>query len=74
MDHKGGSDAIYDDMDGEQGNVGKAFLDMQQAREQRLNHREFTGGPDADRKPRSSEAMHAEAEWFRTEMDEDNTV
>ena len=59
-------------MDGEPGNVGHAFFEMQRAREQRANQRDFSGGPDAERKPRSEEEMHTEAEWFREEMAKDN--
>lgn len=73
LDHQGGSDSIYNMMDGEPGNIGQAFMEMQHAREQRQNHREFSARPDADRHPRSEEEMHEEAEWLRREMDNDNT-
>ncbi|ETN46083.1 uncharacterized protein HMPREF1541_00267 [Cyphellophora europaea CBS 101466] len=74
LDSQGGADSIYDMMDGEPGNLGKAFFEMQQAREQRKNHRAFSAGPDSDRKPRSEQEMQEEAEQFRREMmkDENN--
>ena len=68
---RGGADRIYDMMDGEEGNVGKDFLEMQQARQARNNHREFAGRPDSERKPRSQEEMSKEASWLRAEMDKD---
>lgn len=71
LEHQGGSDSIYGMMDGEPGNVGKAFLAMQQAREQRQSHRGFSAGPDSDRKARSEEEMHEEAEQLKREMERD---
>lgn len=71
LDHQGGPDSIYNMMDGEPGNVGKAFLAIQHAREQRQAHREFSAGPDADRKARSEEEMQEEAERLKLEMEKD---
>lgn len=72
-DHRGGGDQIYDAMDREEGDVGRAFLEMQQQRRQRVNHRkEFSGGPDSDRKPRSEEEMQKEAMWLRGEIEKDH--
>jgi bis(5'-adenosyl)-triphosphatase len=68
-DH-GGSDKIYDMMDGEEGNLGKDFLEMQRLRNQRQNHRDFAGGPDSDRKPRSEAEMSREAKQLSEEMEE----
>lgn len=71
-DDKGGGDQIYDAMDGEEGDVGKAFLEMQRQRSQvAKERRDFASGPDSDRKPRSEEEMRQEAEWLRDEMDKD---
>lgn len=71
-DHRGGGDQIYDAMDGEEGDVGRAFLEMQRQRRQRVDHRrEFSGGPDSDRKPRSEDEMKREAEDLRLEMEKD---
>ncbi|KAJ9641186.1 Dinucleoside triphosphate hydrolase [Knufia peltigerae] len=74
-DHRGGGDEIYESMDGEEGNVGKAFLEMQSQRSHRMNHRkEFSAGSDSDRKPRSADVMQKEAEWLRSEMEKDRTA
>jgi bis(5'-adenosyl)-triphosphatase len=67
-DH-GGSDKIYNMMDGEEGNLGKDFLEMQRLRSQRQNHRDFAGGPDTDRQPRSEEEMSREAKQLSEEME-----
>ncbi|KAK5181768.1 Dinucleoside triphosphate hydrolase [Exophiala sp. CCFEE 6388] len=72
-DHRGGGDQIYDAMDGEEGDVGRAFLEMQQQRRERVYHRkEFSAGPDSDRKPRNEEEMHKEALWLRSEVEKDH--
>ena len=71
---RGGGDRIYDMMDGEEGNIGTAFLEMQQLRSQRANHREFAAGPDADRRPRNENEMNEEAAWLRGEMAKDESV
>ena len=68
---RGGGDQIYDMMDGDDGNIGKHFFEMQRAREARANDRDFTGGPDSQRKPRSEEEMRNEAEWLQSEMKRD---
>jgi bis(5'-adenosyl)-triphosphatase len=75
-DDKGGGDRLYDDMDGEEGNVGKAFLEMQRLREERTKHGkgDFAGGPDSDRKSRSEEEMRREAEWLRGEVEKDHEL
>ncbi|EXJ58482.1 hypothetical protein A1O7_05908 [Cladophialophora yegresii CBS 114405] len=72
-DDRGGGDRIYDAMDGEEGDIGKAFLEMQRMRDQRLKDgtRDFAGGPDSDRKARSEEEMKREAEWLRSEIEKD---
>lgn len=72
-DDKGGGDRIYDAMDGEEGDVGKAFLEMQRVRDERMKNesREFVGAPDSDRKARSEEEMKMEAEWLRGEVEKD---
>ncbi len=70
---RGGGDKIYDLMDGDEGNIGKQLLDMQQARQERANDRDFAGGPDIDRKPRSEEEMSKEAALLRVEMEKEAT-
>lgn len=71
MDGKGGGDAIYGLMDGEEGNLGNAFVEMQRQRDSRKGQSDFVAGPDADRKPRSEEEMAREATWLAEEMDRD---
>jgi len=72
-DDKGGGDRIYDAMDGEDGDVGKAFLELQRVRDEmtRNGKRDFSSGPDSDRKARSVEEMKREAEWLREEVEKD---
>ena len=68
---RGGGDKIYDMMDGNEGNIGKDFFEMQQARQTRADARDFSGGPDSERKPRSEDQMSEEAAWLRAEMEKD---
>ena len=72
-DDKGGGDRIYDAMGGEEGDVGKAFLEMQSIRDEmrRNGSRGFAGGPDSDRKARSEDEMKREADWLREEIEKD---
>jgi bis(5'-adenosyl)-triphosphatase len=65
---KGGGDKIYDMMDGEEGDLGRQFVEMQRDRQARTRPRDFVAGPDSDRKPRSEEQMKEEADWLRNEM------
>ena len=63
LDDRGGSDAIYGMMEGEQSNIEKHLNE----RDERL--RDWTG-PDAEaRKPRSEEEMKEEADMLRREME-----
>lgn len=63
LDHRGGSDAIYDMMDGEEGNVGEYLAEKDR------RAKGWTG-PDADeRKPRSEAEMKEEADMLRREME-----
>lgn len=72
LDEKGSGDQIYEMMDGDEGDVGKAFLEVQKARQARNGQRrDFAGGPDSDRKPRNEGEMRDEAEWLRLEMEKD---
>ena len=72
MDEQGGGDAIYGLMDGEEGNLGKAFIEMQRQRKSRNGQRDYVAGPDADRKPRSEEEMAKEATLLAEEMKKDD--
>lgn len=76
MDDRGGGDAIYELMDGEEGDLGREFWEMLQRRRRRRDGkngegREFASGPDSDRKARSEEEMKSEAEWLRGEIEVD---
>lgn len=72
LDERGGGDQIYEMMDGEEGDLGTAFWELHRARQARgEKRRDFAGGPDSDRKPRSEEEMSREADWLRAEMDKD---
>ena len=69
MKDRGGGDKIYDMMEGDEGNIGEAFMKMQQTRIENSNHRDFVAGPDTDRRPRSETEMNEEAASLRTEME-----
>lgn len=72
LDERGGGDQIYEMMDGEEGDLGTAFWELHRARQARgEKRRDFAGGPDSDRKPRSEEEMSREADWLRAEMERD---
>lgn len=71
LDDRGGSDTIYDMMDGEEGDLEKQFRQRDFSRELRERDRQMKTGsaPDAEeRKPRSEEEMEAEANRLREEM------
>ncbi|KAI9714106.1 MAG: hypothetical protein M1828_001228 [Chrysothrix sp. TS-e1954] len=57
MDDKGGSDAIYQMLEGPEGDLGR-----HQAGKSKFP------APDADRQPRSEEEMNKEAQWLAEEM------
>ncbi|KAI9821180.1 MAG: hypothetical protein M1827_003914 [Pycnora praestabilis] len=63
LDDRGGGDALYGMLDGEEGNVGKH---LRQRDGDRPKFPAVT--PDSERKPRSSEEMAREAEWLAEEM------
>ena len=62
LDHKGGNDAIYGMMDGEEGNVGKHQLEVTQKRPQ------FPAVDNDRREPRSKAEMDEEAAMLVAEM------
>ncbi|KAJ5240279.1 hypothetical protein N7468_004898 [Penicillium chermesinum] len=76
LDHRGGTDAVYDLLDGEEGDVGKAFRDAQSAtpdtpaQDQRTTSR-FPAVDNEQRKPRSLEEMCAEAHMLANEMEKE---
>lgn len=61
LDSRGGTDAIYDMMDGEEGDIGS-----------HLRSRSEFPSPDSDRKPRTEEEMAHEADMLSKEMVETN--
>ena len=62
LDHKGGSDVIYDMLEGEEGNIGKHL------REWSGNRPRFPKIADETREPRSREQMAEEAQRLAQEM------
>ena len=79
LDHRGGTDAVYDMLDGDEGDVGKA---LKKANEQapygvdgdsgrpRTRSR-FPVVDNENRKPRGPEEMRAEAEMLAREMEKE---
>lgn len=77
---EGKGDEIYERMDGQEGNIGRVWEEYAEIQKQRLRREEaqkagkgeIQGGPDADLKRvnRSEDEMRKEAEWLRTEMEE----
>lgn len=64
LDSRGGSDAIYEMMDGEEGDVGGHM-------ERRSKGQKWTGPDNEARKPRSEEEMNVEADMLRKEMEKE---
>ena len=76
LDHHGGTDAIYDMLDGEEGDVGKAFRNSQDTAQgnpaqSNSGASKFPAVDNEARKPRSAEEMHAEAEMLAKEMEKE---
>ncbi|KAJ6090520.1 Histidine triad (HIT) protein [Penicillium sp. IBT 16267x] len=75
LDHRGGTDAVYDMLEGEDGDVGKAFKEVdggdgaEAERPQRRTR--FPVVDNEARKPRSMEEMVAEAEMLAREMEKE---
>jgi bis(5'-adenosyl)-triphosphatase len=69
LDDRGGSDAIYKMMDGEEGNIGGHMKEAER-RAKRAN--EFPRvDADSARKARTEQEMRKEAEWLAEEMQKD---
>ena len=64
LDPKGGTDVVYDMLEGEEGDVGKHFKERDSGRPK------FPKVDDATRRPRNEEEMSEEAEMFAKEMDQ----
>lgn len=76
LDDRGGSDAIYDMLDGEEGNLAAHQRDSENNQNGLKDHvrggdRQDFAKPDAERLPRSMTEMEAEAEWLATEMEKE---
>lgn len=72
LDHRGGTDAVYDLLDGEEGDIGKALKESSRDQSERPRTRtRFPVPDDAARKRRSEEVMRAEAEMLASEMEKE---
>ncbi|KAI1914145.1 Dinucleoside triphosphate hydrolase [Ophidiomyces ophidiicola] len=67
LDHKGGSDAIYGMLDGDEGDIARFLWE----RMERRNHRKFPAVDNESRMPRSDEEMKEEAERLAEEMEKE---
>lgn len=86
LDHKGGTDAIYGMLDGEEGNLGRIQLELQLQKNinaQQANSRDtmltegtrrsnFPAVDNESRTPRSKEDMEREAIMLAAEMEKEN--
>ncbi|KAJ5548041.1 Histidine triad (HIT) protein [Penicillium frequentans] len=75
LDHRGGTDAVYDMLDGEEGDVGKAFKKAEGGEradaETPKKKAKFPVVDNEARKPRTMEEMGAEAEMLAREMEKE---
>ncbi|KAJ5925131.1 Histidine triad (HIT) protein [Penicillium verhagenii] len=77
LDHRGGTDAVYDMLDGEEGNVGKALKDangnegVRAETEKPQRRTRFPAVDNEARKPRTQAEMVAEAEMLAREMEKE---
>jgi len=71
LDHRGGTDAVYSLLDGEDGDVGKAFRDAGAHSERQKTRPRFPVVDNEERKPRSQEEMRDEAEMLAREMEKE---
>lgn len=73
----GGTDAIYSMMDGEEGDLGRQFVEREKHKQDSQANGEKTGSFAAvdndSREPRSEDEMQKEAEWLAAEMAKDET-
>jgi bis(5'-adenosyl)-triphosphatase len=71
LDHHGGTDAVYDLLDGDEGDVGKVFRDAFADSEKPRTRTRFPVVDNEERKPRTKEEMHDEAEMLAREMEKE---
>ncbi|KAJ5273313.1 hypothetical protein N7478_008438 [Penicillium angulare] len=72
LDHRGGTDAVYDMLDGEEGDIGRALLRDSGGATEEARKKRSEGFPvpdDEERKPRGEGEMVAEAEMLKGEME-----
>lgn len=73
LDTRGGSDAIYGMMDGEEGDLAKALYERNMGKEWLARRRARTPAVDDEsRSPRSEEEMNEEAEQLAEEMEKES--
>lgn len=72
LDHRGGTDAVYDMLDGEEGDVGRTLREAVVGSGRARTRTKFPAVDFEERKPRSQEAMKAEAEILAQEMDKES--
>lgn len=68
LDHRGGMDAVYDLLDGEEGDLRRAFEDRKGETRPRAK---FPAVDNERRAPRSMQEMEAEAEMLAREMEKE---
>jgi bis(5'-adenosyl)-triphosphatase len=77
LDHRGGTDAVYDLLDGEEGDLGKTYRDAEAGTHadgvvktnEAASRSGFPAVDNEGRKPRSEEEMRVEAEMLAREME-----
>ncbi|GIJ88823.1 hypothetical protein Asppvi_007751 [Aspergillus pseudoviridinutans] len=74
LDHRGGTDAVYGLLDGEEGDLRRAFVEGKGAQDgeaegERRPRAKFPAVDNEGRSPRSMEEMEAEAEMLAREME-----
>ena len=71
LDHRGGTDAVYDLLDGEEGDVGKAHREGEDGIEKPRRRTRFPVVDNEARKPRSAEEMSRETDMLAREMEKE---
>lgn len=81
LKERGGTDAIYELMQSDEGDLGKQFAEKEKARSEASSkeadlsgaekRNKFPAVDNDSRKPRSEEEMQQEAEWLAVEMSKD---
>lgn len=73
LDQRGGNDAIYDMLEGEEGDMSKIMQEVVSKNNKNSNRRtgSFPSVDNESRKPRSNEELSQEAEWLASEMEKE---